>query len=281
MKQENIEKVLTGAIGDAQQEKGVNASQEIDLDWMTRFIEGAGFVSNQQLQKIWSKILVRQATKEATGVSIMALDCLRLLDAELAGFFLKAASLLTYLTILSDSNLDDVIENRPMVERTHLDRLEELGLLQYRDKESLFLLAGNAFCVLDKGCFEAASPPPRFFTLSIRGFELASALIKEYDIDCGDSRIALEYFSSEQIRAEISKLFSSSLDSPGRGLIVDISLDVPNGPQIELNGILKYNSGGDAIFRANCAKPSDLSSADSIFKEFLLRQIEWAPQKIK
>jgi hypothetical protein len=225
LKQDNIECVLAGAVNASQEEKPSGGPRSIDHDWMTRFIEGAGFISNQQLQEIWSRILFRQATTDSSGISIMTLDCLRLLDAELANIFLKVASLLSYFTILSDHNLIDLISKYPMAERTHLDRLEELGLLRYRDKESLFSMVGNAFCALDKRCFEVFGPPPRFFSLSIRGFELASALIKGYETEAGHPNIALEYLSSDQIRGEIVMLFMSSLGSDSE-LNVDISVDV-------------------------------------------------------
>jgi hypothetical protein len=276
LKQENIENVLTGAVAAAEREKSGSEGRPIDLDWMLRFLDAAGFVSNQQLQRIWSKILLRQAALDSSGISIMTLDCLRLLDAELATIFLKAASLLSYISVISDANLVDIISKYPMPERTHLDRLQELGLLQYREKEKLILMIGEAFCVLDPKCFDVIGPPPRFFTLSIRGLELASALIKDYQAECDNARFALEHFSPEQLRKEISLLF---LNSVGPNLTTSIYLELPKDTKITLTRVAEYKSGGDATYLTNRVKPPLNKMTEKIMREFLTKQIIWKKRR--
>jgi len=276
LKQENIENVLMGAVAAAESETSGGEARPIDLDWMLRFLDGAGFVSNRQLQQIWSKILLRQATLDSSGISIMTLDCLRLLDAELATIFLNVASLLSFVSVISDSNLVDVISKYPMPERTHLDRLQELGLLQYREREKMILVIGEAFCVLDQKCFEIIGPPPRFFTLSIRGLELASALIKGYRAECDNPGFALQHFSPQQLRKEIALLF---LNSVGPELTVEIYLEFPKDTKITLTRVAEYKSGGDATFLTNRTKPPLNKMTERIMREFLTKQVIWKKRR--
>lgn len=273
LKQENIERVLAGALSAAEREPSVSGSRPIDLEWMLRFVEGAGFVSNEQLQEIWSKILFRQAAPDCSGISIMALDCLRLLDAQLATTFLKAASLLSYISIISNLNLESVINKYPMPERTHLDQLEELGLLERKVREDLYLVVGGTYCVLDERCLESFAPVPRFFSLSIRGFELASALIKGYDHWNHNPEFALEHFTPEQLKREITLLFLNSVTP--NDLTVKIWLDLPKQVKFELNSIEEYRSGGNAMFRADQRQPPLEEVTEAILREFLTEQIIW------
>ena len=55
-KQENIETIVDAAYDSLQDVHGI-ADGEISREWMHRFIDAAGDISTEELQKIWSKVL--------------------------------------------------------------------------------------------------------------------------------------------------------------------------------------------------------------------------------
>jgi len=270
-KQANMENILVQAIATAERESWTGDARPIDIDWMMRFLDGAGYVSRENLQQIWSKVLVRQAKSDQSTTSVMALDCLRLLDAELATTFLKAAALLSYISILSSSSLSDAMPSYPMIERTQLDRLLEIGLLQLRDREELHIVIGNAVCSLDKKCFEIFAPTPRFYSLTTRGFELATALIDGYQIECRHPDFALQFFTRSELLSEIRYVFEHSVLRDR--LKVEIFWD-DGKRQIALDDTT-YVKNELFFISSKGKKPARAFGMESILWDFLNSRVRW------
>lgn len=87
--QENIEKIITKAIGYCDNENAVNRS---DQDWFNSFIELAEGISNKTMQGLWAKILAYEVNKPGS-FSLKALKVFREMSIHDAKLFAKACSL--------------------------------------------------------------------------------------------------------------------------------------------------------------------------------------------
>lgn len=283
VKQTNVEAILELAMKSAGDANGDAKPRPIDSEWMMHFFDGAAYISNDKLREIWAKIIYRQARADTQAASIMTLDCLRLLDAELADVFVKSANLLSYMSIISDGNLISLVSDYPMPERTHLDRLCEIGLLTKVEKEDLFSMVGGAFLALDKKCFETFAPMPKFFRLSIRGAELACAILKDYKPVNTSCAVARRTFSAKQLKEEIGLMLLNSV-LPG-SLKARFSLEIPRKRGVSFN-LVQCESlavgDHDYIFYADISKPKlEKTEIDEVLKEFFEERVKWKYKKKK
>ncbi|MEO9531841.1 MAG: DUF2806 domain-containing protein [Crocinitomicaceae bacterium] len=88
-RQLNVESITQHAIEDMETEETIS-NEEVDDDWITRFFDYAKDVSNEEMQKIWGKILSGQV-KNPKSFSFRTLDALRNLSKEEAKIFAKVA----------------------------------------------------------------------------------------------------------------------------------------------------------------------------------------------
>ena len=106
-KQQNIEAVVAGAYNILEQEENVD-EEPVDKDWIIRFFNSVEDVSNDDLQKLWSKILAGEV-KHPKSFSMRTLNVLRNISREEALLFekvCKASALFEnlYLMISSDKS---------------------------------------------------------------------------------------------------------------------------------------------------------------------------------
>ena len=123
-KQENIETIVDAAYDSLQ---GVHevADGEISREWMHRFIDAAGDISTEELQKIWSKVLAGEVL-EPSSFSLRTLECLRNLDVRDANLFEQLCKVVISNRFVINDN--DFLRKHGMPYDFIL-RLDESGLL--------------------------------------------------------------------------------------------------------------------------------------------------------
>lgn len=84
-KQQNIEQVIHFAKNELEQEEGVS-SEKVDPDWTTRFMNSVEDVGNEEMQKLWGKILAGEV-KKPRSFSLRTLECVKNLSQQEAQLF--------------------------------------------------------------------------------------------------------------------------------------------------------------------------------------------------
>ena len=123
-KQENIESVVSQAIEEVS-DKHSTSNENIDPDWMNRFISNIGEVNNEQMQTLWAKVLARESI-EPNSFSLKTLDCLRNLSSTDAMLFTKISSFVVNKLCLIN---DDYLNEKYGISYNDILHLDECGLL--------------------------------------------------------------------------------------------------------------------------------------------------------
>jgi hypothetical protein len=84
-RQINLERIMLGAAADALPDDEVS-QDPVDDDWIARFFNAAQEVTNDDLQKVWSRLLAREVAKPGC-VSLRTLEVLRNLSPQEARLF--------------------------------------------------------------------------------------------------------------------------------------------------------------------------------------------------
>ena len=66
---------------------------EMDFDWLMRFFDAVGYISSEELQQLWGRVLAGEV-KKPRSCSLRTLDILRNMTSEEANIFLKLARLI-------------------------------------------------------------------------------------------------------------------------------------------------------------------------------------------
>lgn len=90
-KQSNIENILDVAVEQISQEPEIS-SKSVDQDWTTRFFKIAEDISNDEMQKLWGRILSGEV-KQPGSFSLRTLNLLKDLNKQEAEVFTKFAQL--------------------------------------------------------------------------------------------------------------------------------------------------------------------------------------------
>jgi Protein of unknown function (DUF2806) len=127
--QKNLDAIFDRAItiASAVQDSDARGGKKIDPDWMTQFINHAQDVSQEELRRIWAKVLASQASEEG-AVSIRTLDVLRIMtmvDALAFQAFVKIKIAFggQFYPIDSDCMISNGLHS------AEIHRLAELGLI--------------------------------------------------------------------------------------------------------------------------------------------------------
>lgn len=105
----NIGTILKNAFQGFLRHKNAGAKSKIDPDWMDRFIDCAKYVSDSDMQLLWSKILSGELNKP-NSISVMALETLHNMSKSDAETFHKLAS---FAVIDSDGGNPFIPNNGP------------------------------------------------------------------------------------------------------------------------------------------------------------------------
>lgn len=147
-KQENVNSIVNKAVEILEKNSDKYLDVRLDDEWVLNFIEGCKYVSDEEMQNTWAKILTDESTGNAK-FSIKTLQILRYMSKSDAELFLKVASCtFKWLDLYVIVNLDDSknVYNTNTVEMLYLN---DLGLVHESEKYLNLKKSGNAF--LSKG----------------------------------------------------------------------------------------------------------------------------------
>lgn len=195
-KQQNIEAVVAGAYNLLEQEENVD-EEPVDKDWIIRFFNSVEDVSNEDLQKLWSKILAGEI-KHPKSFSMRTLDALRNISREEALLFEKVYKA---SCIISNSCL--IINDKNFMEKHGIPyddilRLDECGLINSSSSLALSTdipLKGRILIRNSKILILAKSKQEEDAVVRIRSYPMSSigSEIAQLYGDEMDSNIAIEY----------------------------------------------------------------------------------------
>lgn len=133
-RQQNLDYINYIAAEQLEQEKDVS-EEPVDEDWTTRFFNYAQDISNEEMQRLWGRILAGEI-KRPRSFSLRTLEILRNLSKEEAQVFMKFA----FINIKSGNTCCILnFKNEKLLEEkyglTYYDRLllEELGFITAND----------------------------------------------------------------------------------------------------------------------------------------------------
>lgn len=136
-KQDNIEKVVDKASEFLEAETEVS-EEPVDTDWITRFFNCVGEVSNEKMQTIWAHILADEV-KQPGSFSLRTLDTVRNVSRNEAEIFQKIVKLV--VTDINKSNCF-ISSNLSLLKKYNVTydeiiKLQDCGLLRYNENMNL------------------------------------------------------------------------------------------------------------------------------------------------
>lgn len=126
-KQQNIESVVDNAYQELQGADKI-PNQTVDPDWMFRFFNAVENISNENLQKIWGKILAGEI-RTPSKYSYRTLEKIRDLTKDEAELFQKMAALALHHSHQPFILDDNALLNKYGLNFSNLLKLEECGLM--------------------------------------------------------------------------------------------------------------------------------------------------------
>ena len=190
LKQVNIESVLehTQTVLEENKEKGDdNASSEpLNNDFLTQFINGAGEISDQEMQQLWAKLLAGEI-KQPHSFSLRTLNKLKMMTTNEAKLFEKVAPY-----IISN---DCVINNEKIINNygikfEDLIALNDCGIVNLERmskviKENASIKYNNLLCIINKKTDVKIIGDTQFYIngymLTSFGKELLKIIKESYD----------------------------------------------------------------------------------------------------
>jgi len=142
-KQQNIDSVISNAYENLKEEKTVS-EEPVDKDWILRFFNSVGDISNQEMQKIWGKILAGEIKKPNT-FSLRTLEILKNLTQKEAELFTKISEFVMQIgeKYFIPEDLDLLLKYD--VKFKHILILEECGLIKSNLIEMTTNVLKNAY----------------------------------------------------------------------------------------------------------------------------------------
>lgn len=160
LKEENIEKIC-----DIVAEKLMNETKfnQIDKDFVLKFLNDAAFISEEDIQKIWAQLLVTRVTTEES-VSKRLLDIVKNLSSSEAEIFKRIASYST-----SDGTIFDNFRN--LLSFNEISTMIEIGLVKPHDlltEECRFTVSENIITLTrtDEYIIAGKCEPPKNTSVS-------------------------------------------------------------------------------------------------------------------
>jgi hypothetical protein len=133
-RQINLERIIQTTAEQLINKKEVS-NEPVDEDWIIRFFNIVQDVSNEEMQKIWSRILAGEITQPRT-YSLRTLELLKNLDKNEAEIFMKFGRLAISsedYSFLINPNHDKLLEEKYNLTFRERLLLEELGLINALD----------------------------------------------------------------------------------------------------------------------------------------------------
>lgn len=126
-KQQNIEKVIHFAKDELEQEESVSG-EKVDPDWITRFMNSIEDISDEEMQKIWGKILAGEV-KRPKSFSLRTLECIKNLSQQEAQLFHKVLPYLIHVGNDVFLPRDDELLESFGINFGEILKLEDCGLI--------------------------------------------------------------------------------------------------------------------------------------------------------
>ena len=133
-KQQNIESVIDKAYAELETETHVS-EEPVSEDWMNRFFNSVGDVSNDDMQKLFGMILAGEI-KHPNSYSLRTLNVLRNLSRSEARLFTKIAPLVFKGLILSD----DKLLSKYGISYVDIIKLDDCGLVSSKNSRNTLQL---------------------------------------------------------------------------------------------------------------------------------------------
>lgn len=182
-KQENIDSVVDNAYGELEG-KELESEENVDNDWMIRFINSVEDISNEKMQRLWGKILAGEII-HPNSFSLRTLDILRNLSKNEAELFEKICN----YTINGEFmyNYDNISEKYE-IRYSDILKLRDYGLINSStllsnnkdiDEKESILFRNSEYIVMVKSNQGNINISLPIFLLSEAGQELAKIVNKE------------------------------------------------------------------------------------------------------
>ncbi|WP_415299137.1 DUF2806 domain-containing protein [Clostridium perfringens] len=182
-KQENIDSVVDNAYSELEG-KQLESEENVDNDWMIRFINSVEDISNEKMQIIWGKILAGEIINP-NSVSLRTLDILRNLSKNEAKLFEKICNyIINERYIYND---DDILKKYEIIYADMLN-LADYGLINSSmlisnniniNENEVMLFKNDEYIVMAKSNTENIEISLPIFLLSEAGKELSKIVNKK------------------------------------------------------------------------------------------------------
>lgn len=220
-KQQNIEAVADYAYQELQGTDSVS-SDPVDPDWMFRFFNAVENISNEDMQKIWGRILAGEI-QSPSRYSYRTLEKLRNITKEEAQLFQKVAALsLTY----GDRKFllaNDSLMNKYGIYFSDILKLEECGImssqrltlnLSISNEETEIVLNSHILGKIVGTTSEIEKIPLPIYIFTEAGYQLLDAIQPEQDktyiLDC------LEHIGGNYKKANVTAHSIYSVNADGQ-----------------------------------------------------------------
>ncbi len=220
-KQQNIEAVVDNAYQELQGADSVS-SDPVDPDWMFRFFNAVENISNEDIQKIWGRILAREIQSPG-GYSYRTLEKLQNVTKEEAQLFQKVAAL-----SLTKGNHKFLLKNDSLMGKygiyfSHILKLEECGMmssqgltlnLSISNEKKEIIWNPHILGIITGTASEVKEISLPIYIFTEAGYQLIDAIQPEqnktYILDC------LEHIKRKYEKTNVTAHSINFVDSDGR-----------------------------------------------------------------
>lgn len=183
-KQDNIEKVVDKASEFLEAETEVS-EEPVDTDWITRFFNCAGEVSNEKMQTIWAHILAGEVKKPGS-FSLRTLETVRNISRKEAEIFQKVLRLVAYDNRKTNYFISSDLELLKKYEISYDDiiLMQDCRLINYSEHLSndLSIKSTNGLICNNKQGLLFSCGYGKEFTLSVNSFNLTTAGVELFNM---------------------------------------------------------------------------------------------------
>ena len=215
-KQQNIETVIENAYEDLKNEKEVS-EEPVDKDWILRFFNSIEDISNEEMQKLWGKILAGEI-KKPHSYSLRTLEIMKNLTQYEAKLFQKVAA---FVFALDGNNGKYIFSNKAVLDSygcyySSLLQLDECGLINAQgllslnlkiDRERTSAVMNNeyiAFIGTDIESNKSVSVP--VYPLKVGGIELLHVMNVKNNDEYFKENLRLIESNNQNIKIELHKI---------------------------------------------------------------------------
>jgi len=225
-KQQNIESVITKAHLELEGEENV-PNEPVDQDWVLRFFNSVGEISNEQIQNLWAKVLSGEVKKPGS-FSLRTLQALSILSPKEAEAFERVA----HFSMNMQGNFNFLYGGNSMLAVKHgfngeALTLGDIGLIL---EDQLYLRTAKQGDILFKTtnmvCAIKNNVPEEFGFRVIGFTSVATELLKLISIEPNENYIIDCAKAISALNPKVVLTMHRILKTEGRDIIIDDSCDL-------------------------------------------------------